>query len=283
MPGALFVSHASADEATVKEIVKYLEARSVRCWLASRDIPPGTLYAEAIGQAIQQSSACAVIVSAAADSSDAVKRELELASHYRKPFVPIRIDTWDVGPSFNYYLRNTQWIDFSRHGASALQRVVDDIQALAPASNQQSVTGREPLTSSQPERSDASPPRVAMTPKGQAAKLPGYAIPLLIVASAVGLLALLWSMNSTPRHVGYPPQTEVTFKSHCEASEASPAQQAYCACTWEKIEAEIDPNSFAALEQLPTSEREAHPLMQQIRGYMLACRGTPPVEQPPAP
>jgi hypothetical protein len=99
---------------------------------------------------------------------------------------------------------------------------------------------------------------------------------------ALGLCLVLLAACGRPEQ-SYPPQTEITFKSNCTAGDPSPEQQAYCACTWDKIEAEVDPNSFAALEQLPTSEREAHPLMRQIRGYMQVCRGTAPVEQPPEP
>lgn len=119
----LFISHASEDAETVNAIVAYLEARGIACWIASRDIPPRSIYAEAITEGIETCSACAVVVSAASNASDAVKRELELASHYKKPFIPIRIDATEPGRGLAYYLRNAQWIDYRREGERALNRI----------------------------------------------------------------------------------------------------------------------------------------------------------------
>lgn len=120
----LFISHASEDGAVADRIVAYLEARGAACWISSRDIPPRAIYADAITEAMQACSACAVIVSAASNASKAVKRELELASHYDKPFIPIRIDAAEPAAGVDYYLRNTQWLDFKREGERALDRIV---------------------------------------------------------------------------------------------------------------------------------------------------------------
>ncbi len=93
---------------------------------------PASIYAEAITQAMRDCSACAVILSAAANASDAIKRELELASHYRKPFIPIRADSSEPGPGLDYYLRNTQWIEYRAEGERALDRIVRSTRAGAP-------------------------------------------------------------------------------------------------------------------------------------------------------
>jgi hypothetical protein len=120
----LFISHASEDAATVESIVTNLEAHGVPCWIASRDIPPRSIYAEEITKGIEESEACAVIVSEAANRSGAIKRELELASHHNKAFIPIRIDNSEPGRGLDYYLRNTQWIDYRRERERGLDRIV---------------------------------------------------------------------------------------------------------------------------------------------------------------
>jgi hypothetical protein len=82
----------------------------------------------------------------------------------------------------------------------------------------------------------------------------------------------------------YPPQYEINFMRACQAQQGAMPER--CACIWNRIEAEIDPRDFAALEQLPGPEREAHPLMQQIQGYKLACASAipaPSAEPAPAP
>ncbi|MBI1250462.1 MAG: TIR domain-containing protein [Alphaproteobacteria bacterium] len=120
----LFISHAGEDAERANRIVAHLEARGAPCWVAPRDIPLKSVYAEEITRALQTCKACAVIVSAASNNSAAVKRELELASHYGKPFVPIRIDATEPGPGLDYYLRNTQWLDLRSNEAAALDRLV---------------------------------------------------------------------------------------------------------------------------------------------------------------
>lgn len=67
------------------------------------------------------------------------------------------------------------------------------------------------------------------------------------------------------------------------ACEAQSAVSGLCQCTWDKIEAEVPPDEFAALDRLPGPQRNAHPLMQQIEGYSLACASELSREPSPAP
>lgn len=80
----------------------------------------------------------------------------------------------------------------------------------------------------------------------------------------------------------YPPEYELNFMTACEAQSSLPG---LCGCTWARIEAEIPPNDFVALERLPGPEREAHPLTAQIAEYALACTAelTPAPAGEPAP
>jgi TIR domain-containing protein len=72
--GRLFISHANED-AQAARIVAYLESHGVTCWISSRDIPPRAIYADVITEAMQACSACAVLITSAANRSKAVKRE----------------------------------------------------------------------------------------------------------------------------------------------------------------------------------------------------------------
>jgi hypothetical protein len=72
----------------------------------------------------------------------------------------------------------------------------------------------------------------------------------------------------SPRSGEYPPDIEMNFMRACEAQSQVPG---LCACTWDKIEAEVPVSDFQALELLPGPERLAHPLSTQISGYALAC------------
>jgi len=177
----LFISHASEDEAAVNRIVSYLEAHGAACWIASRDIPPQSIYADAIAEGMEECTACVVILSAASNQSKAVKRELELASHYDKPFIPIRIDATEPARGFDYYLRNTQWIDYGRDGERALDRI-----------------GGRSAPSTPPPRLDqaasATPPRASTEEKGKRFNLAWIAV------GAAALVALAtWAVTSNMR------------------------------------------------------------------------------------
>jgi hypothetical protein len=120
----LFISHAHDDADVAARIVAYLESHGTPCWISSRDIPPRSIYADAITEAMQACSACVVLLTGAANQSKALKRELELASHYEKPFIPIRVDGVEPAAGLDYYLRNTQWVEYARDGDEALDRIV---------------------------------------------------------------------------------------------------------------------------------------------------------------
>lgn len=48
----VFISYASKDKIIADAVYARLEASAIRCWIAPRDITPGTSYGEAIIEAI---------------------------------------------------------------------------------------------------------------------------------------------------------------------------------------------------------------------------------------
>ncbi len=94
-------------------------------------------------------------------------------------------------------------------------------------------------------------------------------------------VALLAAACSRPAPT-YAPEVEFNFLRACEERSEVPG---LCACIWEQIAAEVDPNDFVALEQMSGPAREAHALTAQINGYAMACHTqlAPPVTAEPAP
>jgi hypothetical protein len=88
-------------------------------------------------------------------------------------------------------------------------------------------------------------------------------------ALALVSLSMFGACDAQPQT--YPPDYERNFMVACEAQRST---NALCSCVWERIEAEISPGDFAALERLPGPDREAHPLTAQINGYVEACNVT---------
>lgn len=136
----LFISHAYDDADAAARIVASLESHGMACWISSRDIPPRAIYADAITEAMQACSACVVLLTSAANQSKALKRELELASHYEKPFIPIRVDGVEPAAGLDYYLRNTQRVEYARDGEGALDRIVAAALGMEGASTCRSVS-----------------------------------------------------------------------------------------------------------------------------------------------
>ncbi len=102
-------------------------------------------------------------------------------------------------------------------------------------------------------------------------------IVLALVALALGAC--------TQQPTAYTPDVERNFMMACGTQGAS---DALCGCTWDRIETDISPNDFAALERLPGPQREDHPLTAQINGYVESCNAslaseTGPSEDDPVP
>src|ERR1700680_2891197 len=59
----VFISYASQDAAVANAIVESLERHGIRCWIAPRDVVPGSLYADEIVGAINDAKAVVLILS----------------------------------------------------------------------------------------------------------------------------------------------------------------------------------------------------------------------------
>lgn len=70
----------------------------------------------------------------------------------------------------------------------------------------------------------------------------------------------------------YAPSTEQNFMRACEGQGSAAA---VCACTWDKISANIASADFAAFERLPASARNSHQLQSRITRFAEDCRRYP--------
>ncbi|UCD99378.1 MAG: TIR domain-containing protein [Chloroflexota bacterium] len=107
----VFISHSSNDAIQAGEIVRGLESRGIRCWIAPRDIQPGTPYPEAIINALNICSALLVIFSKAADDSIQVMQEVERAVAKRLSIIPIRVENALPTGSLELMLSSRHWLD----------------------------------------------------------------------------------------------------------------------------------------------------------------------------
>jgi hypothetical protein len=108
---AAFVSHSSNDVEVAMELVESLENSGKKCWIAPRNIAPGSDYPTELVRAIKRCKCIIVLISESANRSDPVKRELELAYRYNKPIFPVRLEDVPPGPELEFFVSSLQWVD----------------------------------------------------------------------------------------------------------------------------------------------------------------------------
>ena len=128
-PKPIFVSYSTDDSAVAEQIRDGLEAASISCWMAPRDIVPGKEYAEQILDAIENCEVMVLVLSETSNSSRFVRSEVERAVSKNKVIVPVRIHEVTLSRSLEFFISSAQWID-------ALEGVATAVPALASALRQ---------------------------------------------------------------------------------------------------------------------------------------------------
>lgn len=79
MTADVFLSHSVKDKVVADAVVTRLEADSITCWIAPRDVVPGAEWGESIEDSIQSSRIMVLIFSQSANVSPQMRREAERA------------------------------------------------------------------------------------------------------------------------------------------------------------------------------------------------------------
>jgi regulator of sirC expression with transglutaminase-like and TPR domain len=107
----IFICHAHQDNTVANAVCATLEAHGIRCWIAPRDILPGSDWGEAIIDAIQGAKALVLVFSSNSNESDQVKREVERAVHQGIAVVPFRIEDILPNKTLEYFISTQHWLD----------------------------------------------------------------------------------------------------------------------------------------------------------------------------
>jgi hypothetical protein len=175
----VFVSHSVKDKAVADAIVARLEADSVTCWIAPRDVVPGADWGESIIDAIESSRIMILIFSRNADASPQIKREVERAVNKGVYIIPFRVDDIPPTKSLEYFISTSQWMDaFS----PPLERHVDNLAKTVKAVLQRpALPGANVLA--QPEKPSITKPPIR--PSGRKSILIGVTIAALMVVGGM--------------------------------------------------------------------------------------------------
>ncbi|MBE0686159.1 MAG: TIR domain-containing protein [Anaerolineaceae bacterium] len=107
----VFVSYSNKDKPVADAVVSSLENRGIRCWVAPRDILPGSSWGEAIIAGIQKSKLMVIILSENSNRSSQVVREVERAVANNVIIIPFRIENIDPTGAMAYFLSTEHWLD----------------------------------------------------------------------------------------------------------------------------------------------------------------------------
>lgn len=127
----VFISYSNFDRTTADAAVAVLESRGIRCWIAPRNITPGLDWSEAIIEAIEHSSVMVLILSATANGSPQIKREVERGVNRGIPIIPFRIEDVPLSKALEYFISSPHWLDaLTPPLEEHLQYLADTVQLL---------------------------------------------------------------------------------------------------------------------------------------------------------
>ena len=111
MSPRVFISHSSEDKTIAETICQRFESDGIKCWIAPRDIEPGSDWTKAIMQGIEACQVFILVFSKQANESDHVYREVAKAFSACLVVVPFKIEAVSPTASLGYYLNTVQWLD----------------------------------------------------------------------------------------------------------------------------------------------------------------------------
>lgn len=203
----VFISHSVKDKAVADAIVARLEADSVTCWIAPRDVVPGADWGESIIDAIESSRIMILIFSRNADASPQIKREVERAVNKGVYIIPFRVDDIPPTKSLAYFISTSQWMDaFSPPLERHLDNLAKTIKAVLkrptlPAAN----VPAESETGSSMATPQISRPSSSAVPRSPQLRLPSKSIAVAIAGLLI-LAGVGWYLSQKKEAITKPSQ-----------------------------------------------------------------------------
>lgn len=105
----VFISYASANADIANELRSYLEKVGIVCWIAPRDIPPGSEYGAEIIKGIENTRVLLLCLTKDSNISQHVTREVERAVNKNLPILTYQYEKVELSKSLEYFLASTQW------------------------------------------------------------------------------------------------------------------------------------------------------------------------------
>jgi hypothetical protein len=226
----VFLSHSTRDMESALRICSDLETRGITCWMAPRDIRPGSDWAESIMHGIADARAMILLLTENSNQSAQVRREVEHAVNAEIPIIPVILAGVEPSMALRYYISAHQWLDAS---GGLTDKFLDTLaMSLRPRETSVSTGESQPAAPVQrsapadpPAVTPAPPPAVSSGPATQT-RIESHPAPpkrkgggkkvLRTVLIALGILALLFVLTRIRKRV----RTTSIYRDATEAFEA---------------------------------------------------------------
>jgi len=133
MADSVFISHSSRQADAAFRVCSYLEERGIRCWIAPRNIDPGSNYATQIVHAIRECSALVLLASENTNSSGHVSNEVSLAFDNKKQIIPFKLENITFSDEYLYFLGRKHWIDAFLDFSDGLEKLYHTLTVILKA------------------------------------------------------------------------------------------------------------------------------------------------------
>lgn len=203
----VFISYSTKDKSIADAVCSILEKTHIRCWIAPRDITPGTPFAEAIIDGMQVAKVFVLIFSSHSNKSPQVMREVERAVHHGLPIIPLRIEDVPMSKQLEYYVSDVHWLDalsppLENH-IHKLSQVIQMLLSLNEKGNEVFLKAVEPTVENKTPGEEPPP----------AHKKKKFLIPLLFLMGAVIAASILFFFIQRPAPLGDPSRFETFDKA----------------------------------------------------------------------
>ena len=190
----VFVSYAHQDRTVANAVCATLEEHGIRCWIAPRDILPGSDWGEAILDAIKEAHALVLVFSSSSNDSEQIKREVERTVHQGTAVIPFRIEDVLPNKTLEYFISTQHWLDaltppLEDHLAHLAETITVLLAKKSSKEKLLQVGGEEPAPAQPQGHPEMTPPEER--PPAIMASAPPRKTPWILFISLVGLLAVL--------------------------------------------------------------------------------------------
>lgn len=123
----VFISYKSEERAAADSVRQYLTRNGIVCWMAPDSIAPGSDYTNDIPVAIDRAPVVILMLSARAQTSKWIYREMEYATSAEKIIIPFVIENCKLTPRFRFLTSTSQRLDAYKNYPSACKEMLDEI------------------------------------------------------------------------------------------------------------------------------------------------------------